>query len=134
MTRTPTLPDTRVAQAAAIKARLAERGYALGTVDQLYRLTGGSARNALRLPHEPGEKAIAKALGTKPHLLWPERYDASGKRLTPQPPQNYVPLPNLKQRRNAHGGSTDGHSTPARQTPTGKASAQKSGVRQEAAE
>jgi len=111
MTRTLPTPDPRVAQAATIKARLAERGYALGTVDQLYRLTAGSARNALRLPHEPGEKAIAKALNTKPHLLWPERYAASGKRLTPQPPENYVPLPNLKQRRNGFGGSTGVHST-----------------------
>lgn len=101
----------RVAQAATIKAKLAERGYALGHIDQLYGLPSGSARNALRVPHEPAERAIADALGTQPHRLWAERYDAAGERLSPQPPENYEPLPNLKQRRNACDHSTGDHST-----------------------
>ncbi|MAW89368.1 MAG: hypothetical protein CMJ42_22845 [Phyllobacteriaceae bacterium] len=76
--------DPRVAEQAAIKARLLQAGLTLAEIDRRFGLKPGTARNSLREPNLKGERAIAAALGTKPHLLWKTRYRPSGQRRSPQ--------------------------------------------------
>lgn len=74
-----------------IKAQLRIRYGTLQAVEIANRLPKGAIANALRAPNKLAEQVIAKALSTRPHLLWPERYDKkTGKRLRPQPPENYA--------------------------------------------
>lgn len=89
--------DPRVKEQAAIKARLLTAGITLASIDRDYKLTAGTARNTLREPNPSGERAIAAALGTKPHFLWPTRYRPSGQRRSPQ---DWSRVPTLAQRRN----------------------------------
>ncbi|RNC91075.1 MAG: hypothetical protein ED558_14050 [Oricola sp.] len=70
----------RVAEARAIKAKVVQAGLSFAQIDRTYKLSAGTARQALREPNPGGERAIAAALGTKPHLLWPSRYRPSGQR------------------------------------------------------
>lgn len=86
----------RITEAAKIKDRLYRAGYRLLEIDRLYGLPRGTAGDALRNPNEKGERAIAAALGTKPHLLWRSRYHASGQR---RPRQDYSRPPTMAQRR-----------------------------------
>ncbi len=90
-------PDPRIAEQAAIKAKLLEAGLPLAEIDRRFGLPSGTARNTLREPHPRGERAIAAALGSRPHLLWPTRYRPSGQR---RQPQDYSRPPTMKQRRN----------------------------------
>lgn len=87
--------DARVAEQASIKARLLQAGLTLASIDQRYDLTPGAARNALREPNLRAERAIAAALGTKPHLLWRTRYRPSGQRRSPQ---DWTRVPTMAQR------------------------------------
>ena len=89
-----------IAEAAKIKGRLYEAGYTLLAVDRAYHLPRGTAGDALRNPNAAGERAIAAALGTKPHLLWRSRYHASGQR---KPHQDYRRPPTMAQRRKIAG-------------------------------
>ena len=89
--------DPRVKEQSQIKARLSLAGFTLADIDRIYQLSNGTARNTMREPNARGERAIAAALGTKPHLLWPTRYRPSGQRLSPQ---NWTRVPTLEQRRN----------------------------------
>jgi Ner family transcriptional regulator len=89
--------DPRVKEQSRIKAKLLEAGITLADIDRTYGLTSGAARNAMREPNQKGERAIAAALGTRPHLLWPTRYRPSGQRRSPQ---EWTRVPTLKQRRN----------------------------------
>lgn len=88
-----------IKRAAKIKADLFLRGLTFAEVDRLHDLPPGTARSAVRHPHPKGEAAIAAALAVEPRQLWPERYDASGQRLSPQPLENYRRPPTLRQRR-----------------------------------
>lgn len=88
-----------VARAAKIKADLFKAGYSLNEVDRQYNLRSRGSSDALRQPYEPGERAIAKALKTTPAKLFPERYDAGGNRLSPQPRQNYNRPETMAERR-----------------------------------
>lgn len=90
----------RIRQAQRIKSALERAGYRLRDIDRLYGLKRCAAGRALSEPNEPAEKAIAEALGKEPAALWPERYDPSGNRLSPQPRSNYDRPPNIRQRRN----------------------------------
>lgn len=74
---------------ARIKGKLIEENLTLASIDENYKLPAGTAGNAVHEPHIAGERAIAAALGTKPHLLWPSRYFADGRRKSPQPAENY---------------------------------------------
>lgn len=74
---------------ARIKGKLIMAGLTLSKIDEEYRLPTGTAGNAVHEPHVAGERAIAAALKTHPHLLWFSRYFANGTRRTPQPTQNY---------------------------------------------
>ena len=89
-------PDARVAEQARIKAKLLEAGLPLAEVDRRYGLVSGTARTTLREPSVRGERAIAAALGARPHLLWKSRYRSNGQR---RKPQNWTPTPTMAQRR-----------------------------------
>lgn len=80
--RKPLTPKERkqIANAETIKARLKINGFTLTDVDSRYSLPKGTAHDALRNPNLKGERAIAAALGTRPELLWRDRYHASGQR------------------------------------------------------
>ncbi|MBF0247002.1 MAG: helix-turn-helix domain-containing protein [Alphaproteobacteria bacterium] len=66
-------------------------GWTFMEVDRAFELAPSTASKAAGYPHLNGELAIAKALKTSPSQIWPSRFDASGKRLKPQPSQNYKP-------------------------------------------
>ncbi|MBZ0164608.1 MAG: helix-turn-helix domain-containing protein [Notoacmeibacter sp.] len=94
----PAKTDPRIEEQAAIKGRMLAKGLTAAEIDRRYNLTPGTARNTLREPNIKGERAIAAALGTKPHLLWRTRYRPSGQRRSPQ---DWSRVPTLAQRRNA---------------------------------
>lgn len=79
----------RLAEYARIRGRLAFKNIKLTAIDVKYGLPAGTASNTLKVPHVAGERAIAAALGTLPHLLWRSRYFSDGRRKTPQPAENY---------------------------------------------
>ncbi|PDT05737.1 hypothetical protein CO666_03800 [Rhizobium chutanense] len=93
-------PVDRIQEMAAIKAKLLIAGITLTQIDEEYKLPRGTAGTTLREPNKAGERAIAAALGTRPHLLWRTRYHASGLRKSPQPPANYERPPTMRQRQN----------------------------------
>lgn len=75
--------DRRVVEARKVKAKVVAKGLTFAGIDRSYRLPAGTARQTLREPNLAGERAIAAALGTKPHLLWQSRYRPSGHRRSP---------------------------------------------------
>lgn len=79
----------RLKEVARIRGRLTLAKLTLAAIDQAYGLPAGTAGNAVHEPHLAGERAIAAALKTRPHLLWPSRYFADGRRKSPQPAENY---------------------------------------------
>lgn len=79
----------RLKEVARIKGKLIESQLTLASIDEDYKLPAGTAGNAVHEPHQAGERAIAAALNTRPHLLWPSRYFADGRRKSPQPAENY---------------------------------------------
>lgn len=91
-----------ITRAAKVKEALFLRGLTLANIDRTYELPAGTARTTLREPNERGEAALCAALAMEPNELWPERYDACGQRLKPQPhaPKSARP-PTMRQRRNA---------------------------------
>ncbi len=82
-TQTTDKPDRRVEEARRVKARIVEAGLSLADIDRRFGLRSGQARETLRYPDLAGERAIAAALGTRPHLLWKTRYRPSGQRRSP---------------------------------------------------
>ncbi|MHC2481300.1 helix-turn-helix domain-containing protein [Rhizobium leguminosarum] len=79
----------RLEEVARIKGRLIVAKLTLSQIDKDYSLPAGTAGNAIHEPHLAGERAIAAALKTRPHLLWRTRYHADGERRSPQPAGNY---------------------------------------------
>lgn len=79
----------RLDEAARVKFKLDALGYSFLDVDREYSLPRGTAGTTIREPNAAGERAIAAALNTRPHLLWRSRYHADGRRKTPQPAENY---------------------------------------------
>ncbi|NSZ08235.1 transcriptional regulator [Agrobacterium tumefaciens] len=79
----------RLEEIARIKGMLIIAKITLAEIDKKYCLPTGTAGNAVYEPHVAGERAIAAALNTRPHLLWFSRYLADGRRLSPQPSENY---------------------------------------------
>lgn len=89
-----------IQRAAKIREALFIRGLTFTEIDRTYRLSHGAAyRAAHREPDAKAEAALADALDFLPHEMWPERYDESGQRLEPQPPENYRRPPSRRQRR-----------------------------------
>ena len=87
----------KITQAETIRARLKIKGLTLTEVDRRHGLAKGTAHDALRNPNLKGERAIAAALGTRPELLWRDRYHASGQRRSAL---DYSRPPTLKERQN----------------------------------
>lgn len=81
--------DRRLKEVGRIRDRLTRLKLTLAKIDEDYKLPRGTAGNALHEPHVAGERAIAAALGTRPHLLWFTRYHSDGTRKSPQPAENY---------------------------------------------
>ncbi|WP_349433616.1 helix-turn-helix domain-containing protein [Pararhizobium sp. A13] len=79
----------RLEEVARIKSRLIVAKLTLAEIDKAYCLPSGTAGNAVHEPHMSGERAIAAALRTRPHLLWRSRYYPDGSRKSPQPAENY---------------------------------------------
>ena len=81
MTDTPTQSWDRHSILAEIKRRF-------GSLQALADRAGIGAAHlsvALGAPYPKGERVIARALGVPVHLLWPDRYDAKGRRLPSRP-------------------------------------------------
>lgn len=95
-----------IERAAKIKSALFSAGFRLADVDRSYGLPRGSASDALRNPNKAAEEALADALDMTPETLFPERFDAIGHRLDPQPPENYERPPTMAQRRKGGAGRT----------------------------
>ncbi|SOC46590.1 Nlp family transcriptional regulator [Rhizobium subbaraonis] len=79
----------RLEEVARIRGRLTLAKLTLTGIDKAYNLPAGTAGNAVHEPHLAGERAIAAALKTRPEYLWRTRYHADGRRITPQPAENY---------------------------------------------
>lgn len=95
--------DPRLVRAEHIRARLRLAGWSTKQLSKAHGLQPYAVDVALTRAHEAGEQVIARVLGERPEALWPDRYDVrTGERLSPQPRQNYEPLPTLAQRRTAH--------------------------------
>ena len=89
----------RLEEIARIKGLLTLAGLSLIGIDRTYGLSRGTCGNTLQQANLAGERAIAAALNTRPHLLWRSRYHASGTRKMPQPSENYERPPTMRQRR-----------------------------------
>lgn len=81
--------DRRLKEVGRIRDLLTRAELTLAKIDEEYKLPRGTAGNAVHEPHIAGERAIAAALGTRPHLLWFTRYHNDGQRRCPQPAENY---------------------------------------------
>lgn len=53
----------------------------LTAIAERYGVSDVALRAALRRPQRGAEKVISKALGIDLHILWPDRWEASGRRL-----------------------------------------------------
>ncbi|WLD95786.1 helix-turn-helix domain-containing protein [Agrobacterium leguminum] len=89
----------RLQEMERVKRLLLLAGIALRDVDREYDLPRGIAGRTLVEPNIKGERAIAAALKTRPHLLWQSRYHGNGTRRTPQPKENYIRPPTMAERR-----------------------------------
>jgi Ner family transcriptional regulator len=85
-----------------IKRLLSDKGLTLAGIDDAYRLAAGTCGNTLQQANLAGERAIAAALRRRPEHLWRSRYHADGRRLSPQPPENYKRPPSMRERRERH--------------------------------
>lgn len=83
------IEDRRLAEIGRIRDRLTRAKIKLTDIDKTYDLPAGTAGNAVHEPNLAGERAIAAALKTRPHLLWRTRYHSDGQRFAPQPTVNY---------------------------------------------
>lgn len=90
------LTKSKLSEQAKIKRLVAEAGLTFALIDRKFGLRAGAARDALREPSQPAERAIAAALKMRPHNLWLTRYHASGRR---RQQQDYSRPPTLAQRR-----------------------------------
>jgi Ner family transcriptional regulator len=79
----------RLEEVARIRSRLTLAKLTLTEIDKSYNLPTGTAGNAVHEPHVAGERAIAAALKTRPEFLWRSRYHQDGRRMSPQPAENY---------------------------------------------
>lgn len=89
----------RLKEMERVKRLLSRVGFTLRDVDREYGLPRGIAGRTLVEPNIKGERAIAAALKSRPHLLWGSRYHGDGTRKAPQPKENYQRPPTLSERR-----------------------------------
>lgn len=88
-----------IERAAKIKSQLFERGFSLNRLDKEHSLPRNSISCCLREPNAAAEAVLAEVLTIPAHELFPERYENSGQRKSPQPPENYSRPPTMAQRR-----------------------------------
>lgn len=74
----PTDPHQRRAW---VLYQLKLRGMTFASIAEANGWSRTAVRQAMFLPSYPQEVAVAKALGLNPQQLFPERYDARGRRL-----------------------------------------------------
>lgn len=89
----------RLKEMERVKRLLLISGISLRDVDREYDLPRGIAGRTLVEPNIKGERAIAAALKSRPHLLWQSRYHGDGSRKAPQPKENYERPPTMAERR-----------------------------------
>lgn len=92
----------RLEEMTRIKRLLAEAGLTLVGIDEEYKLAKGTCGNTLQQANIAGERAIAAALRRRPEHLWRTRYHSDGRRMSPQPQENYIRPPSMKARRAKH--------------------------------
>lgn len=68
-----------------IKARIRMKGITLTGIGRRIGVSRSTICRTLTRPFEPGERAIAHALGEHPKNIWPTRYDSFGSRRKRQP-------------------------------------------------
>lgn len=68
---------------------LSVRGRTCADVDRSSGFQVGTTSKTLGYPHMRAERVIAAVLQLAAHKIWPSRYDLKGKRLKPQPAENY---------------------------------------------
>lgn len=85
-----------------IKAAIAKRGKTLTALALENGLCESAVRKALRQRHSPsGERVVAEFLGVQPRILWPDRYDAHGNRLTRSRNHTRRPMTGQREKRAA---------------------------------
>ncbi|OKP69600.1 hypothetical protein BTE77_27800 [Ensifer adhaerens] len=94
--------ELRLKEMLRIKSKLLLAGLTLTGIDKDYGLARGTCGNTLQQANLAGERAIAAALKTRPHLLWRTRYHGDGRRKSPQPSENYQRPPSMGRRRAAN--------------------------------
>jgi Ner family transcriptional regulator len=73
-----------------VRFMLNQKGKTFADIDRAEGFRAGIACLACRRPSAAAETAIATALGLDPREIWPSRFDPrTGRRLSPQPMQNY---------------------------------------------
>jgi lambda repressor-like predicted transcriptional regulator len=68
------VPSNPLVRASWIQGQLRIRGHSFTSLAETKGLHKQALSVACRVPHLPAEKVIAEALGTKPEVLFPERY------------------------------------------------------------
>ena len=78
-----TLPsfDTARERSFWVQAQLRLAGTSFAAIARTKGWSRAAVANAMLVPSDPQERAIADALGISQQELFPERYDAAGKRL-----------------------------------------------------
>ncbi len=64
-----------------IKAAVRKRGTTLAALARSAGIPPSACQNALKAPHSHGEAVISEFLGIPMRELWPDRFDAQGRRI-----------------------------------------------------
>lgn len=73
-----------------IKAEIRIKGENMSRIAARLGVVKQNVSGTLRSPNARVEREIAKVIGVPPHQIWPSRYDANGRRKSPQPAANYT--------------------------------------------
>ena len=84
-----------------IKAAVRKKGVTLTSLAVKNGLDPSACRAALKRPYGRAEKAISSLLGIPLHRLWPDRYDASGRRKTRHERESNTTFVKLRSRQKA---------------------------------
>lgn len=84
-----------------IAAAIRKRGVTLTGLALRYGLNSAAVRHCLGKPHGQAEAVVARFLDVPAAELWPDRYDAKGRRLQPQPGGYVIPETRRRARSNA---------------------------------
>ena len=74
--------------AADIVAAVRKKGSSLVAISSELGLTRSAASRALLLPHTRVNVAIAAVIGVRPHVIWPQWFDADGRRIRARSPRS----------------------------------------------